>query len=164
MVESISLFIQINKPKNQTNMKTNVKQSIIALVMFIILIASYNVMRSQTLTIHPSVTLDDRSCFETVKVVIVDLDTVDAKANVTLNVIKGFTYPLEDNKEYLLVFIVDGFTSKSVAISTNHTANQRYLYEFIVNLSSKDPVPDVKYAGGIFWNKKKQKFDYHIES
>ena len=143
-------------------MKTNIKQTVLILSVMILVFLSVKVASSQTLTIHPMILLNDESTLETVKVTIIDLNTKDTITN--QRIIKGFTYKLEDKKDYLIVFQKEGFQSKSVAVSTNYTSNQKHMYTFYVNLSDENVLPDVKYAGGIYYNKKKKEFDYYLSS
>lgn len=144
-------------------MKTQIKQTVIAFLMFTVLILAYNTAVGQTLTTKAKITLNGKSTLEKVKVTIIDLDTIDSYKNKSFDVIKSFTYEFEDNKEYLVVFQKEGFQSKSIAVETNHKDNQKFLYLFIIDLSDKEVIKnEVKYAGGIFYNKKKNEFDYYL--
>jgi len=143
-------------------MKQDLKQSfIILMIMSLAFVLVQCTATAQTLTINPKIQLNGKYTLEKVKVTIKDMDTVDAHALVVLNVTKKFTYMLEDNKDYLIIFEVKGFQSKSIMVSTNYTSNIQYIYKFIVDLSDKDVMPGVQYAGGIYYNKQKKNFAHH---
>lgn len=143
-------------------MKQDIKQAfIILMIMSLAFVLVQCTATAQTLTINPKIQLNGKTTLEKIKVTIKDMDTVDAYATVVLSVTKKFTYMLEDNKDYLIIFQVDGFQTKSVMVSTNYTSNTQYIYRFIVDLSSKDVIPGVQYAGGIYYNKQKKNFAHH---
>lgn len=139
-------------------MKQDIKQAfIILMIMSMAFVLVQCTATAQTLTINPKIQLNGKYTLEKIKVTIKDMDTVDAHALVVLNVIKKFDYKLEDNKDYLIIFEVDGFQSKSIMVSTNYTSNQPYIYTFKIDLSNEDVMPYVQYAGGIYYDKGKKR-------
>ena len=144
-------------------MTTNLKQTVAIILLMTLAFFSVKTLSSQTLTINPKILLNGKYTLETVKVTVIDMDTtLDSQKSLTFNVRKECEYMLEDNKEYLIVFQVDGFQTKSVMITTNYTSNEPVLYTFEVDLSNKDFIPEeVRYAGGIFYDNKKNKFSHY---
>jgi len=142
-------------------MKTDIKQACIILMIMSLAFFLVQCTTAQTLTINPKIQLNGKYTLERIKVTIKDMDTVDAHALVVLKVIKKFDYKLEDNKDYMIIFEVEGFQSRSVMVTTNHTGNIPYIYTFKIDLSNKDVMPYVQYAGGIYYNEKKKEYAYY---
>lgn len=88
---------------------------------------------------------------------------IDENNNETqFNANKGFNCELEYGHYYKLVIYSDNCTAKFITIDTGIENKKIYTYEFTINLKFNRKDDKVVNAGGIYYNKNINQFDYFL--
>lgn len=119
---------------------------------------------AQTLTISGKVNFNSKIKFKPAIVAIVDMDSTVRPVVIKVNrLTRRFTYTLKDKKEYLIIVSADNYTPKAVAIMTNYSSEERFMYKFRVNLHDNEPIVlGPLTAGRIFYNEDQKEYDYYL--
>lgn len=131
------------------NTTQNLRQSIIAIGLFIVLLVVYNTAKAQTLSIKGNVTLEDKSTLERYNVRILDMSNDKA---ITFIASKRFNYQLEYNKEYMIFISYKGMQSKAIYFDTKCELKKNLTFEFDCNLiKTQADNSKICKAGGVFY-------------
>lgn len=141
-------------------MKTqNLRQSMMAICLFILLLVTYNVATAQKLSIKGNLTVENKSTLEQCTVQILDMDTQEC---ISFKAVKFFKYKLEYNKQYIVIISHPGLQPKSIFFNTECKTDKGLTYSFDCNLLKAEINDDVVcQAGGVFFDKKDKEFTYY---
>lgn len=141
------------------------KQLLLTIGLGIVLLLLNISLFAQTLTIKGKVLFNDKQTLEQFKISIIDMDTAENYNTITTTSIKDFKCNLDFNRDYMIIISKEGYQTKAIAVSTYCKLNKPFKYNFYVNLINTEPIiENPQFVGGIYYNKKKQNFDYYLKT
>lgn len=140
-------------------MKNPINRMVVALFAITAFMVACCDLTAQTLTIKGNVTLDEVSSLETYTVKVLDLNT---ETVTEFQASKAFSHNLPFNGIYTVIVSKEGYEPKSIYINTSTDSEECMKFKFDMNLNRERAMDNVVYqAGGLFYNKDKERFDYY---
>lgn len=143
-------------------MKTNTKQILIAIMLFVSLFMIYSCTTAQTLKVKGKLLIEGESTLEKF-----DIEVIDILGNtmVKKTVVNAMSVDLKYNAEYAIIISRPGCQAKSIYVNT--FCNESNSVKYICTIDLKTRGVEMKdmpiQAGGIFYNKYKNEFDYFLQ-